>query len=117
MLGLRGRLASIESSLPIRLSLFWIEMNICAAQDIIPKFPPLYYLLKSQYSSLCGKYGLLHRDKAIRFSGIPDLISPMMLDILTKISILTVGLSEEFTPRISWDDPNFPGFGFYHILH
>jgi hypothetical protein len=118
MIELRGGLLSIESATYIRLSLFWIELNICAAQDTIPRYPPPFHLIKNQYSTAHESYGLQHRDKAIGASGVFSLLSSTeMLDIFTELSFLTVALTAESPLRVSWDADNFPGFGFYPTLH
>jgi hypothetical protein len=111
-------LTSIESAIYIRLSLFWIELNICAAQDTIPRYPPPFHLIKNQYSTAHESYGLQHRDRAMQVSGLSSLLpSTEMLDVLTELSFLTVALTVESPLRVSWDADNFPGFGFYPTLH
>jgi hypothetical protein len=117
MLELRGGLASIESISSIRLSLFWIEHNISAARDTVPRFLPPFHLLKNQYSALSESRGLVHREKAVQTGGVTDLLSDEMMDILTELSVLTMALSADSAQRVSWDDPNFPGFAFYPTLY
>jgi hypothetical protein len=117
MLALRGGLASIDSIASIRLTLFWIEHNLCAAQDIVPRFESPLHLLKSPYSDLDKSRGILHRNKAIIRSGISHLLSLEILDILMELSVLIAKLTTEPEERISWEDPNFPGFAFYPTLH
>lgn len=118
MLKLRGGLESIESAVYIRMSLFWIELNFCAARDTVPKFPPPFHLIKNPYSAAHITCGLQHRDKSVEISGISSrLLSIEMLEIFTQLSYLTVALTGQSPLRIQWDNDNFPGFGFYTTLH
>jgi hypothetical protein len=118
MLDLRGGLLSIESAIYIRLSLFWIELNVCAAQDTIPRFSPPFHVIKNSYSAVHISRGLQHRDKALQVSGVPSLLSSVeILDAFTGLSFLIAALTVEPPLRIQWDDDNFPGFGFYPTLH
>jgi hypothetical protein len=117
MLDLRGGLISIESSIYIRMSLFWIELNFCAARDSIPRFPPPFHLIKNPYSTVQESLGLQHGKKAIQVSGISSFLSAEMLDVFGELSVLVIALTMESPLRIRWDDDNFPGFGFYPTLY
>ncbi|KAH7400159.1 hypothetical protein BKA64DRAFT_722927 [Cadophora sp. MPI-SDFR-AT-0126] len=117
MLELRGGLPSIESATSVRLSLFWIEHNIAVGQDTVPRFQPPFHLLRNPYSALHRTQGLIHLEKRLHIIGIANLLSVEMLAIMTQLSILTVSLTTESTERISWEDPNFPGFAIYPILY
>jgi hypothetical protein len=118
MIDLRGGLISIESAVYIRLSLFWIELNICAAQDTVPRFPIPFHLIGSPYSATHESRGRKHLDQLIQVSGLFSLLSSAeMLDIFTELSFLVIALTAEGSLRIQWDADNFPGFGFYPTLH
>ncbi|PMD39371.1 hypothetical protein L207DRAFT_512459 [Hyaloscypha variabilis F] len=117
ILDLCGGLRSIESATNIRLSLFWIEFNTCAAQDAIPRFLPPFHLIKNPYSAIHESLGRDHFEKAMQVGGISSFLTAEMLDVFSELSLLTMALRAETPQRIRWDDDNFPGFGFYPTLH
>ena len=117
MVQIRGGMTSIDSKIPIRMTVFWIDHNSCAAQDIIPQLPPPYHLLSSPYSTPIRARGQLHCDETVASIGISDLTSPEVLDVLRGLSTLTVSFKGRNVQKMSLEDPNFPGFAFYPDLY
>ena len=114
---IRGGLSSIDSIPSIRMSVFWIEHNICAAQDTIPQLPPPYHLLTDPYSTAIRSRGRTHCDESIAFSRISGLISLEVLNVLRGLSTLAVSFKGRSVHKISLEDPNFSGFAFYSELY
>lgn len=117
MIGLRGGLSSVDHIHPVRMSIYWIEHNICAATDIVPRFPPPFHLLVSPYSAIALADGLQHQENICALNNTSPYLSAELLEVLTGLSTLTVAWQNQMLLNMPVEHPNFPGFAFYPVMY
>lgn len=123
ILALRGGLSTIEHMHSLRLSLFWIEINMASDLDVAPHFPaPLQYLT-NPYIPKYQAEGEVYFSSICSHSNVSLFLSKNMLDVMSQLSVLTVTIireREKMNPtsktQLLRGDQSFAGLCVYPIL-
>ncbi|CAD6444759.1 8d51ae04-a27f-4779-9a09-9a9d47a223f1 [Sclerotinia trifoliorum] len=123
ILALRGGLSTIEHIQSLRLSLFWIEINMASDLDVAPLFPPPLQYLTNPYLPKYQAAGEVHFSSVCAYSNISLFLSANMLDVMRQLSILAVTMIREkgkknpySKKRLLRGDQGFAGLCIYPIL-
>ncbi|KAJ8067526.1 hypothetical protein OCU04_004868 [Sclerotinia nivalis] len=123
ILALRGGLSTIEHMQSLRLSLFWIELNMASDLDIAPHFPAPLQHLTNPYIPKHQAKGEVYFSSICAHSNISLFLSENMLDVMRQLSVLTMTMICENEKRNLSNktqflrvDQTFAGLCVYPIL-